>query len=501
MTARLDILLEGFARDVPPFAIRGLALDSRRLRPGEAFLAVRGSRGHGLMHLPEALQGGASAIVWEPAAEVVAPQAPVPCIAVEHLASRVGEIAARYFGRPSDRMFVAGITGTDGKTSTAHLIAQAFEHLGRPCAYLGTLGVGRVQALDETTHTTPDPIALHARLADFCDAGIAHCAIEVSSHALDQNRVGGVRFDAAVLTNVTRDHLDYHGTVERYAQAKRKLFEVEDGRSLLLNRDDPQGARWIEDFAGRAGDCLVVYGLEGPIPAAPSFFIGRGLRLHDSGLDLDIESHAGRARITSRLLGRFNAYNLLAAVAVLIAAGIPLDAACEALSQARTVPGRIEGFRGPRAAPLVVVDYAHTPQALEQVLRALRPHARGRLICVFGCGGDRDRGKRPIMGEIASRLAHRVIVTSDNPRTEPAHQILDDIIVGMGGAGGADRLVIEDRRAAIIAALREAAPGDVVLIAGKGHEPYQDIAGVKHPFSDHAVASEALAKFLPKDSA
>lgn len=490
MSASLDQLLEGYVQNAPAISVSGLALDSRRLRPGEAFIAVQGSRGHGLSHLPEALRGGASAIVWEPSAGVPAPQATVPCVAVEQLAMHVGEIAARYFGHPSERMFVAGITGTDGKTSTAHLVAQAFEHIGRPCAYLGTLGVGRVQALDDATHTTPDPIALHARLADFERAGVAHCAMEVSSHALDQNRIGGVRFDAVVLTNITRDHLDYHGTVERYAQAKRRLFEIEDSRRLILNRDDPSGARWIAEFG--AGARCMVYGLEGDVSTTEVFLIGRCLHLHESGLSFEVDSHAGRTRIESRLLGRFNAYNLLAAAAVLLEAGVALDVAGEALSRAQTVPGRIEGFRGPLAAPLVVVDYAHTPQALEQVLRALRPHARGRLVCVFGCGGDRDRGKRPLMGEVASRFADAVVLTDDNPRSESPAGIVADILDGIA-AKSPDRLRVEhDRERAIRSVLADTGPEDLVLIAGKGHETTQTYGTDVRPFSDRTLVASLL---------
>lgn len=493
LTRSLATLLAGIVGDAPNLRVSGLSLDSRRVRQGDAFLALRGSREHGLAHLPQALAQGASAILWEPAPAVAEPRAAVPCVEVDHLSECVGEIAARFYDRPAERMFVAGVTGTDGKTSTAHLIAQAFEQLGRPCAYLGTLGTGRLGQLDAATHTTPDPIALHARLAKFADEGIDACAMEVSSHALDQNRIGGVSFDAVVLTNLTRDHLDYHGTVQRYAAAKRRLFEAEDARALILNRDDPHGAEWIAQIASTDRKSrLCVYGLDGEAPSGQRFVIGRELRLHEAGLSLAIETETGRATLHTALLGRFNAYNLLAAAAVLLESGQDLDAVMGALSRSRTVPGRIEGFRGPKSAAIAVVDYAHTPKALEQILGALRAHTRGSLCCVFGCGGDRDRGKRPLMGEVASRLADRVILTDDNPRSEAPEAITDEILAGVDPAHRAKLLVEHDRARAIELALDRAAAGDVVLIAGKGHETTQTYGGQVREFSDRAFVASRV---------
>ncbi|MGQ0502523.1 MAG: UDP-N-acetylmuramoyl-L-alanyl-D-glutamate--2,6-diaminopimelate ligase [Panacagrimonas sp.] len=469
--------------DIPDHPVTGLALDSRCVQPGDAFIAVRGTRGHGLTHLPQALAQGASAILWEPATGQPDPQAPVPCVPVASLSAQVGEIAARFHGRPADRMFVAGVTGTDGKTSTAHLVAQAFDRLGQPCAYIGTLGSGRVDQLSAATHTTPDPIALHACLAEFVAAGVAHCAMEISSHALDQNRAGGVSFDAAVLTNITRDHLDYHGTVEHYAAAKRRLFTDARPASRILNRDDALGARWIGEFAD-PGVC--VYGIEGATPAQAQYLIARNVRLHGAGLEFTLESHQGVASLTSRLLGRFNVYNLLAAAAVLLQAGVDLPTASRVLADSRTVPGRVEAFRGPRTPALVVVDYAHAPKALEQVLNALRAHTAGRLLCVFGCGGDRDRGKRPLMGEVASRLADRVILTDDNPRNERPQAITDEILAGIA-SGLRHAVTVEHARAsAIDTAIESAQAGDVVLIAGKGHETTQDYGLALREFSDRA---------------
>ncbi len=490
----LEGLLSGFSDRAPSLAVTGLALDSRRVQPGDAFLALRGTREHGLAHLPQALARGAGAILWEPANDATPPQAGVPCVAIDRLGVHVGEIAARFYGRPADRMYVAGVTGTDGKTSTAHLIAQAFEQLGRPCAYLGTLGTGRLARLDVATHTTPDPIALHARFAEFEQDGIDACAMEVSSHALDQNRVGGVSFDAVVLTNLTRDHLDYHGTLEHYAAAKRRLFEADDARALILNRDDAKGGQWIAQIAAtRRADRLCAYGLDGAPASTAGYVIGRKLRLHEQGLSLELDTHRGRAQLDCVLLGRFNAYNVLAAAAVLLESGLSLEAAVGALRASRTVPGRIEGFRGASAAgPLVVVDYAHTPKALEQILSAVRAHTRGRLLCVFGCGGDRDNGKRPLMGEVAARLADRVIVTDDNPRSEVPAMITDQIVAGVTPSLRGKLTVEHDRARAIRAAVADAGPGDVVLVAGKGHETTQTHGREVREFSDRAFVAQLL---------
>ncbi len=489
----LDRLLDGFAAGAPALPVTGLAMDSRAVEVGDAFVAVKGSAAHGLMHLPQALARGANAILWEPDTGVEAPQAQVPSIAVEKLGQRLGEISARFHGRPADRMFVAGVTGTDGKTSTAHLIAQAFETYGRACAYLGTLGNGRLGQLDAATHTTPNPIALHANLAAFLEQGIDACAMEVSSHALDQHRVGGVNFDAVVLTNLSRDHMDYHGTVENYANAKRRLFEAGDARTLILNRDDEYGAKWIAQIAQTAQkDQLCVYGIGGERPEHHAFVIGRELALTESGLSLTLETQTAQASLSSPLLGAFNAYNLLAAAAVLLSAGLSLDECATALQVATTVPGRIEAFCGREDQPLVVVDYAHTPRALEQVIAAVRAHVQGEVWCVFGCGGDRDRGKRALMGHAASLAADHVVITDDNPRSESPQAIVKDIMSGVVDAHR-ERVQIEhDRNAAIAHAISLAKKGDVVLVAGKGHETVQISASGTRPFSDRARVAELL---------
>ncbi|GAC1619591.1 MAG: UDP-N-acetylmuramoyl-L-alanyl-D-glutamate--2,6-diaminopimelate ligase [Nevskia sp.] len=483
-------LLEGFATEVPDIAVTGVELDSRRIAPGALFIAARGHSQHGLAHVAQALDRGAAAVAWEPTEGQAAPRLSVPAIPVESLGSRAGEIAARYWKHPSAELFTVGITGTDGKTSTAHLVAQALDRLGQPCAYFGTLGYGRLGALAEATHTTPDPVRLQALLAFQRDSGAAACAMEVSSHALDQRRIGGVDLDVAVMTNVGRDHLDYHGTVEHYAAAKLRLFTDYGARAAVLNRDDVLGMQWSASIAGRGDSHLVLYGLDGANPTAGDYVIGERLRLHSGGLRMDLRTSWGDSQLETRLLGRFNAYNLLAALSVLLLRGTTLEHAVQALSGSATVPGRIEGFRGEDDGPLVVVDYAHTPQALAQVLIALRAHAAGRLICVFGCGGDRDRGKRPLMAAAAAEKADVLIVTDDNPRGEAPAAIVADILAGL--PEGTPVRVIHDRAEAIVTAVDEAGFRDVVLIAGKGHEDYQIYGRETRKFSDRDYVARLL---------
>lgn len=484
-------LVAGFGVEAPELAVSDVAINSREVARGGLFLACRGTQRHGLDFLPQALARGAVAVLWEPAPGASAPEVNIPAVAVENLSGRAGEIAARFYGHPSRQLHCIGITGTDGKTSTAYLIAQALERLGAPCLYIGTLGSGRVPAIQPGDHTTPDPVKLQRLLRLAVADGIEAVAMEVSSHALDQARVTGVKFHTAILSNVGRDHLDYHGTLERYAQAKRKLFERELA-AAVLNRDDATGARWAQELARRQP--LTLYGLDGERPHAARYVIGRALALSAQGLELEVETHAGRAALRSRLLGRFNAYNLLAALSALLEKGIALAPACGALAQAGTVPGRIEGFRGPKAKPLVVVDYAHTPQALAQILQAVRPHTAGQLWCVFGCGGDRDRGKRPLMGAAAAQYADRVIVTDDNPRTEDPATIVAQIVAGIRDAGGGRReaQIIHDRAEAIRTAVREAGPEDVVVVAGKGHEDYQIYGADRRSFSDRAFVAQLV---------
>jgi UDP-N-acetylmuramoyl-L-alanyl-D-glutamate--2,6-diaminopimelate ligase len=479
---------------LPEVAVSGLSLDSRDIEPGSLFLALQGTRSHGLAHVGDALRSGAAAVLWEPVPGVAAPQLPVPAIAVEQLSARAGAIAARYYDDPSAKLFVAGITGTDGKTSTAHLIAQGFEALGVGCGYLGTIGYGRLGKLQTSSHTTLDPVRLQGRLAELLRDGALACAMEVSSHALDQDRVAGVHFATAALTNVGRDHLDYHGDVERYAAAKHRLFTDCVPRACVLNGDDACGERWAQEAeqAAMPARLVIRYGCNGVVPVRGTYFYARRVDTRPDGLRLEIATHAGDAVLTSSLLGRFNAYNLLAALAVISTRGSSLADAVAALSQARTVPGRMEAFSGPLFSARVVVDYAHTPQALTAALQALRPHVPGRLICVFGCGGDRDRGKRPLMGAAAATLADHAIVTDDNPRSEVPSAIVDEILAGISNERRSQVEVEHDRAHAIEMAVRAASEGDVVLVAGKGHEDYQIYGSQQRHFSDREFVARLL---------
>ncbi|MDG4596207.1 MAG: UDP-N-acetylmuramoyl-L-alanyl-D-glutamate--2,6-diaminopimelate ligase [Candidatus Contendobacter sp.] len=491
----LGELLAGFAAvpaDLADQPVSGLAADSGTVRPGAVFCALRGGRRHGLEFLDAARAAGARAVLWEPPCPqpLLERGTAPPSLAVPELRRNLGWIASRFYGEPSRRLRVVGITGTDGKTSCAHFIAQALSTPDTgPCGILGTLGAGVYGATESSSYTTPDAVAVQRWLAELVAAGRCYAAMEVSSHALDQGRVNGVGFAVAVLTQLSRDHLDYHGTSEAYAAAKRRLFFDCRPEWMALNLDDAFGREIAADRDSPSR--IVGYGL-GPRPERLERFVwGENLELSPTGLRLRVRSSWGDGELEAGLLGRFNAHNLLATLSTLLALELPLAEALVRLARSATVPGRMERLGGGPGEPLAVVDYAHTPHALEQALTALREHGGGRLWCVFGCGGDRDPGKRPLMGTVAERLADRVIVTDDNPRTEQPDRIVDGILAGMRRPGTA--VVIRDRRAAILRALAEAEAGDLVLIAGKGHEDYQIVGVERLPFSDRAVVLAGLS--------
>jgi UDP-N-acetylmuramoyl-L-alanyl-D-glutamate--2,6-diaminopimelate ligase len=463
--------------------ITGLSSDSRRIQPGDLFLAVRGLRCHGLEFLPTVRQAGAAAVAWEPPYEgALEAPAELPLLAVENLRRNLGHIAGRFYGEPSRYLDLVGITGTNGKTSCAHFIAQVLD--SGNCGVIGTLGHGVPGRLTAGSHTTPEALNLQRQLAKFRAQGMRFVAMEVSSHALEQGRVVGLHFTVAVLTNLTRDHLDYHGDMASYAAAKQRLFLNHHPRRVVLNLDDPFGRELALSLGGKAS--RVGYGLgKRPVQGMDAWVWGEALELSPAGLCLRVASSWGRGVLRSRLLGRFNASNLLAALGTLLVLKVPFREALEGLSRVSTVPGRMERFAGSAGRPLVVVDYAHTPHAMEQVLTALSEHTRGRLWCVFGCGGDRDRGKRPLMGACARRYADRVIVTDDNPRTEDPEHIVSEILAGIQDLRGI--AVLRDRGQAIDHALSEAGEGDVVAILGKGHEDYQVLGSQTVPFSDREV--------------
>ena len=498
---RLDDLLYGIAAPAHgDIMVSGLTQDSHALRAGDAFVALAGAKHHGIEFAPQAVGRGASAVIAETrAADPHATLGGAPVVWIDDLRLRLGEIAAHFFGDPSAAMTVVGVTGTSGKTSTVQMLAQAFTQLGKRAATIGTLGAGMHGAIHAGERTTPDVIRVHGLMAEFRDAGATDVAMEVSSHALDQHRVDGIHFDVAVFTNLTRDHLDYHGTMEAYGAAKAKLFAWPNLRAAVINVDDAFGQALAIGFQrnqrhpghGLAGS--QIHGREKllrcGIDTADADIRAGDVRTHSDGIDFRLVTPWGEAPVHSALLGRFNVANLLAVAGVLGALDVPFAQIRAALEALQPINGRMNRLGG-GALPLVVVDYSHKPDALEQVLAALRAHCNGKLVCVFGCGGDRDVGKRPIMGAIAERMADVVIVTDDNPRGEDGDAIVAQIVAGMRAP---ERATVErDRARAIDIAIAQARAGDAVLIAGKGHETYQEIGGAKHPFDDLQVARATL---------
>ncbi|MGA9334313.1 MAG: UDP-N-acetylmuramoyl-L-alanyl-D-glutamate--2,6-diaminopimelate ligase, partial [Rudaea sp.] len=485
--------------------------DSRELQRGDAFVALKGATTHGITFAPAALAQGASVILAEAPAPVASNatansgrdnvpspaggrgwrEAPDeagvsagPVVWIDGLREQVGEIAARFFDRPSASLKVIGVTGTNGKTSTVQLLASALQMLGAQAATIGTLGAGLVGEIVAAERTTPDAVRVHALLAQFRDAGASHVAMEVSSHALDQGRVNAVEFDIAVFTNLSRDHLDYHGSMEAYGAAKAKLFAWPGLRCAVIDSDDAFGRQLSQNLPAS------VQRLSYAIGDSQAEIVAHDVQSDSSGLSFFLRTPWGEAQVRSSLLGRFNIYNLLGVAGCLGALGYDFAQIPVVLSRLKPVTGRMSRLGGGSSTPLIVIDYAHTPDALEQALGNLREHCSGQLICVFGCGGERDRGKRPLMGAIAERLADSIIVTDDNPRGEDGDAIVNQIVAGLSRPQQAS--IRRDRAVAIFHAVCTAGPGDIVLIAGKGHEPYQEIAGIKHDFDDVDVARHAL---------
>ncbi len=484
-----DLLPVPEAADRP---VTGLCADSREAMPGDLFVARRGLTVNAADFIDDAIARGAVAVLWEPEPGVQAvPVAwrhpasgtPVPVLAMPGLGAQLGEIADRFYANPSRALEITGITGTNGKTSVSHFLATALS-AEAPWGVLGTLGCGLVGDLAPTTHTTPDVIRVHRALAELRESGAAGVAMEVSSHALDQHRVDGVRFDYAVFTNLSRDHLDYHGDMAAYAEAKARLFRWPGLRGAVINVDDETGRMIRAELSPET--VRLTFGLE---PEHHPDLLARDIELTPAGFTARVETPLGAGTLHAPLLGRFNVANLLAALGVLLLRGMPLATALARLAAVTPVPGRMESHGGD-GRPTVVVDYAHTPDALAQVLGALREHGPERLICVFGCGGDRDRGKRPQMGAVAERLADRVVITDDNPRSEDPAAIRAEILAGLQAPEAA--LNIPDRARAIAEAVATAGPRDIVLVAGKGHENRQILGAGQIPFSDADEVRRAL---------
>jgi UDP-N-acetylmuramoyl-L-alanyl-D-glutamate--2,6-diaminopimelate ligase len=464
--------------------IKGLCQDSRQLRAGDLFFAYPGLGSDGRHFIADAIAKGAAAIVFEPGRDAIHQTiaASIPLLAIPHLVTQLGPIATRFYDYPSRYLPVIGITGTNGKTTCTHFLAKSLQLLRKPCGVIGTLGNGFYGHLQASPLTTPDAIELQKLLANFRDKQAQAVVMEVSSHRLAQQRLNGTKFSVAAFTNLTRDHLDYHGTMEAYAQAKRSFFDLPGIQQAILNADDPYAKNWIPELAEHLS--VYVYSLQGPQAVwshIPQITVKK-FDFNHHGVQAEIDTPWGEVFIENPfLIGQFNLSNLLLVLTVLRSLHFSLAEISQVLSQLKSVKGRLQTFHAPQK-PLVVVDYAHTPDALQQVLRALRPHCKGKLYCLFGCGGDRDKGKRPLMAEMAENEADHVIITSDNPRDEDPMQILQDIQSGFKQTKSVH--CEPDRRRAIAYALAMAQAEDVVLVAGKGHEAYQLIKGIKYPFDD-----------------
>ena len=486
MTTPRELLDRLAALGVKPV---GVADDSREVRPGDLFLAYPGDLADGRCYIGDALGRGAAAVFWQPGGDFAwNPAWAVPQLPVAELRPLAGPLAHLVHGNPSEALSLIAVTGTNGKTTISQCLARVHP---KSCAIIGTLGAGFADDLVETGFTTPEATTLMRLLADFRARGALACALEASSIGIEEGRMNGARVDVAVFTNLTRDHLDYHGDMAAYAAAKEKLFTWPRLRTAVINLDDEFGLRLMRQTTARR---VLGYAIGENRRDFPALVRAEGLVATPFGQRFVLHLPNGRGTVDTPLVGRYNVSNLLAIAAVLHDAGMTAADIVRRLSELAAPAGRMERLGG-SGEPLVVVDYAHTPDALENALNALRPaaEARGGKLCViFGCGGDRDPGKRPVMGEIAERLADRALVTSDNPRGEAPEKIIDDIVGGMRVA-----LVEPDRAAAIARAIGEADEADVVLIAGKGHERYQEIAGVRHPFSDTEQARAALIARRP----
>jgi UDP-N-acetylmuramoyl-L-alanyl-D-glutamate--2,6-diaminopimelate ligase len=466
----------------PSVSVTGVALDSRLVVPGDLFIAVKGTQTDGAQYIAQAIEKGAVAILLEQ--NMVSADWAVPVIALPELSEYVSDIAGVFYGQPSQQMPVTAITGTNGKTTCSQLLAQLFELLGESSGFIGTLGYGlsgNGLNTKDTGLTTPDAVSVQRILAELKDAGAKRIAMEVSSHSLVQRRIAGLQIDTAVFTNLTRDHLDYHGNLNSYAAAKARLFAMTGLKNAVINIDDNVGRLILVNL-----DPLV-NGISYSVENHSADIHCDRISISASGIDAEVVTPWGRGQLKSSLLGKFNLANLLAVIGAAGMQGFALDKILQAAASLTAVSGRME-LVDANVLPVVVIDYAHTPDALEKALQALRNHCQGELWVVFGCGGDRDIGKRAEMGKVADHRADNIVVTSDNPRTESPEKIIDQVLLGITR----DVSVVVDRRDAIRTAIKDAQPNDVILIAGKGHEDYQILGAQRLPFSDQAEARLAL---------
>jgi len=457
--------------------------DSRKVETGALFLAYPGENVDGRDYIAHAIEKGAVIVLWDAENFTWNSEWKVENSPVVNLKHHVGEIADQYYDSPSKKMRVIGVTGTNGKTSVTHWLGQSYNYLDNKAAVIGTLGNGLPNSLAPGLNTTPDALLLQELMAGYVTQGVETVAMEVSSHGINQGRVNGVHFDTAVLTNLSRDHLDYHGSYEKYAAVKKRLFVKEELRHVVLNSDDTFGDKVRKELTERKVEVLT-YGIEsGDVRA-------KKINIENGRIQFYVTSPYGQSDVSVNLVGHFNVYNVLAVLSTLLVSGVSLVDAVEAVTYIEPISGRMEKFGG-NHLPLVVVDYAHTPDALKNVLQALRNETKEKLICVFGCGGNRDQGKRAMMAEVASKLSDGVVVTNDNPRNENPDEIIQGILKGMDG----EYAVEEDRARAINVAIINAAVNDVVLVAGKGHENYQEIDNKKHYFSDAEQVVKALKHY------
>ncbi|WP_417579750.1 UDP-N-acetylmuramoyl-L-alanyl-D-glutamate--2,6-diaminopimelate ligase [Nitrincola sp.] len=482
----LKSLLPDFPGVPDYLLIRNVVLDNRDVRAGDLYIARSGTQYKGVDFVIPAISAGASAVIMHASEYHSGLDAYADWIfPVDNLNQVAGEVISRYYQRPSEAIKVIGITGTNGKTSCSHFIAQALNQLGEKTAIVGTIGNGFLSSLDRSTHTTPDVLSVHQLLSGYHQAGAETVVMEVSSHALDQARTAGVQFRQVGFTNLTRDHLDYHQSMAAYADSKRRLFE-QAGSQQILNLDDAFGCELAEQSKAK-GHKVTTYSL---LDQSADLWV-KTSELHDEGMSFAVASPWGEISASSSLIGRFNLSNLLLTAASLGLSGYEASRISRALTQVSAVCGRMEKV-SLAGEPLVLVDYAHTPDALLQTLSALNEHRKtaSRIICVFGCGGDRDQGKRPLMAQVACSLADQLIITSDNPRFEDPHKIIEQVLSGVSAVHQPQ--VEVDRATAIASAIAQARVEDIVLIAGKGHEDYQEVQGERQPFSDQTVARDVL---------
>ncbi|PWC15704.1 UDP-N-acetylmuramoyl-L-alanyl-D-glutamate--2,6-diaminopimelate ligase [Brenneria roseae subsp. americana] len=483
-------LLAPWVQDTPACALREMTLDSRAAAAGDLFVAVVGHKTDGRRYIPQAIAQGVAAIVAEAEGDIrdgtVREMHGVPVVYLSNLNQRLSALAGRFYQQPAERLQLIGVTGTNGKTTTTQLLAQWSQALGETSSVMGTVGNGLLGRVVPTANTTGSAVDVQQVLSQLAEQGATVTAMEVSSHGLVQHRVAALPFAAAVFTNLSRDHLDYHGDMESYEAAKWSLFADHQVGQMIINADDEVGRRWL----AKLPDAVSVTMENNLVPDCR----GRWLKAidvdyHDNGATIRFDSSWGQGEIQSKLMGAFNVSNMLLALATLLSLGYPLSQLITAGSQLQPVCGRMEVFHA-EGKPTVVVDYAHTPDALEKALEAARLHCQGQLWCVFGCGGDRDKGKRPLMGGIAEQLADRVVVTDDNPRSEEPQAIVADILTGLLDAGRVQ--VIHGRAEAVTSAIMQAKENDVVLIAGKGHEDYQLVGNRRLDYSDRITVARLL---------